>query len=104
MDNHRESGKWGKKIPQRVFPGKKESLFGRKSSMTATGKYKCQLGYRVYSLAGQNNYLYYFVNRHNEGAISHDYPFHFVNRHNEGAKSHFFIFRVLKVPSTNNFL
>ena len=27
-----------------------------------------------------------------------------MNRHNEGAKSHFFIFRVLKVPSTNNFL
>jgi len=34
---HRSSGKWGKKIPQRVFPGKRESLFGRKSSVKATG-------------------------------------------------------------------
>ena len=39
VEKHRSSGKWGKKIPQRVFPGKKESLFGRKSSGTATGKY-----------------------------------------------------------------
>ena len=45
LDIFKLSGEW-EKIPQHVFPGKKESSFGRKSSGTATGKYLCQLGYK----------------------------------------------------------
>ena len=47
------SGEWGE-FPQHVDPGKKESSFGRKYSGTATGKYLCQLGYRICSLVGEN--------------------------------------------------
>ena len=47
------SGEWGE-IPQHINPGKRESSFGRKYSGTATGKYLCQLGYRVCSLVGEN--------------------------------------------------
>ena len=50
------SGEWGE-IPQHIDPGKRESSFGRKYSGTATGKYLCQLGYRVCSLVGQNYLL-----------------------------------------------
>ena len=38
LDKFILSGEWGE-IPQHVFPGKKESSFGRKYSGTATGKY-----------------------------------------------------------------
>ena len=55
VDKFKSAGEWGE-IPQRVSPGKKESLFCRKTSDTATGKYQCQLGYGVYSSVGQNNY------------------------------------------------
>ena len=44
VDKFKSAGEWGE-IPQRVSPGKKESLFCRKTSDTATGKYQCQLGY-----------------------------------------------------------
>ena len=48
LEKFEKSGEWGE-IPQHVDPGKKESSIGHKYSGTATGKYLCQLAYRVCS-------------------------------------------------------